>query len=57
MTAEPMGRVAAGGRGNVRASDADRERAIDVLNDAFAEGRLSREELDAPAERTYGAET
>ena len=57
MTAEPMGRVAAGGRGNVRASDADRERAIDVLNDAFAEGRLSREELDARAERTYGAET
>ena len=57
MTAEPTARVAAGGRGNVRASDADRERVIGVLNEAFAEGRLTREELDARAERTYGAKT
>jgi hypothetical protein len=32
--------------GHMRASNADRERAIDVLKAGFAEGRLSREELD-----------
>jgi len=57
MTTEPADRVASGGRGDVRASDADRERAIDILNEAFAEGRLSREELGARAERAYGAQT
>jgi hypothetical protein len=44
---------------HARASDADRERAIDVLRAAFAEGRLSREEhgervLRAYSSRTYG---
>ena len=33
----------ADGCGNVRASAADRERAIDVLKAAFAEGRLTKE--------------
>ena len=47
----------ADGYGNVRASAADRERAIDVLKAAFAEGRLTREEHDARAERAYRART
>jgi hypothetical protein len=32
------------GQGLLRASDADRERAVDVLKAAFAEGRLSQDE-------------
>ena len=47
----------ADGYGNVRASAADRERAIDVLKAAFAEGRLTREEHDARVERAYRSRT
>jgi Domain of unknown function (DUF1707) len=39
--------AAAGGRGRLRASRADRERVIGVLKDAFVQGRLTRQELDA----------
>jgi Domain of unknown function (DUF1707) len=44
--------------GHVRASDADRERAIDALKAAFVQGRLSRSELvtragQALESRTY----
>jgi hypothetical protein len=47
------------GHGHLRASTADRERAIDVLKAAFAEGRLDQEEYtdrvgQAHASRTYG---
>jgi hypothetical protein len=48
---------ATGGYGNVRASAGDRERAIDVLKAAFAEGRLTREEHDARVERAYDSRT
>ena len=46
------------GHGHLRASHADRERAIDVLKAAFAEGRLSQDEYtdrvgQAHASRTY----
>jgi hypothetical protein len=46
------------GHGHLRASHADRERAIDVLKAAFAEGRLNQEEYTdrvglAHASRTY----
>jgi hypothetical protein len=34
------------GRGHLRGSRADRERVIDVLKAAFAEGRLTRDEFD-----------
>ncbi len=58
--AEPGGHraAAAGGRGRLRASHADREQAIEVLKDAFAQGRLTGDELDwrvgqAFASRTY----
>jgi Domain of unknown function (DUF1707) len=48
----------AGGRGRLRASHADRERAIEVLKAAFVQGRLDRDEFDlrvgrALASRTY----
>jgi Domain of unknown function (DUF1707)/Domain of unknown function (DUF4190) len=57
MTLGPGPGNAAGGYGNVRASAADRERAIDVLKAAFAEGRLTREEHDARVERAYRSRT
>jgi hypothetical protein len=45
-------------RGSVRASDADRERAVEVLKVKFVQGRLTRDELDlrvglAFVSRTY----
>jgi hypothetical protein len=47
------------GYGGMRASTADRERAVDVLKAAFAEGRLDQDEYadrvgQAYASRTYG---
>jgi len=42
---------------DVRASDADRDRTIDMLNGAFAEGRLTMEEHDARVEHAYDART
>lgn len=47
------------GYGEMRASNADRERAIDVLKAAFAEGRLDQEEYaervgQVQESRTYG---
>jgi hypothetical protein len=49
---------AAAGRGGFRASHADRDRVIDLLKAAFAQGRLTKDELDerlgqALAARTY----
>ena len=53
---EPGAQAAAAG---LRASRADRERVIDLLKAAFAQGRLDRNEFDvrigqALASRTYG---
>jgi len=53
---EPGAQAAAAG---LRASRADRERVIDLLKAAFAQGRLDRNEFDARvgqalASRTYG---
>jgi Domain of unknown function (DUF1707)/Domain of unknown function (DUF4190) len=47
------------GYGYMRASDAERERAVDVLKAGFSEGRLSQDEYadragQAQAARTYG---
>ena len=41
----------------VKASDADRERAIGVLREAFAEGRLTAEEHSARVGQAYSART
>ena len=50
--------AAAGGRGRLRVSRADRERVIELLKVAFVQDRLTRDELDtrvglALASRTY----
>jgi hypothetical protein len=47
----------AGGAGYLRASTADRERAIDVLKAGFAEGRLTKDEYDARVSQAYAART
>ncbi|MET7286186.1 DUF1707 and DUF4190 domain-containing protein [Streptomyces sp. NPDC005573] len=39
------------------ASDAERERAVDVLRAGFGEGRLAKEEFERRVERTYAART
>ncbi|WP_030542556.1 DUF1707 and DUF4190 domain-containing protein [Streptomyces albus] len=41
----------------MRASDADRERAVDVLKAGFAEGRLSQGEYEQRIGRAYQAQT
>lgn len=45
------------GYGHIRASDADRERAADVLKAGFAEGRLTEEEFAERQERALVART
>ena len=57
--AGPGDKMAAGaaGRGPMRASHADREQVIEALKDAFAHGRLTKDELDARAGRALAART
>jgi hypothetical protein len=45
------------GYGHLRASHADRERAIDVLKAAFAEGRLDQDEYADRVGRVYASRT
>jgi hypothetical protein len=47
----------AGDRGRLRASDADREQVIEVLKDAFVQGRLTRHELDSRAGQAFASRT
>lgn len=44
-------------RGHLRVSDADRERAADILRESAGEGRLTLEELDQRLDQTYAAKT
>ena len=48
---------AAAGRDRLRAGHADREQVIGTLKDAFVQGRLTRDELDARAGRALSART
>jgi Domain of unknown function (DUF1707) len=48
---------AAAGHGHLRAAHADREHAIDMLKTAFADGRLTKDELDARAGQALTART
>jgi len=47
----------AAGGGHLRASDADRERVIDALKDAFAQGRLTKSELARRAGQALESKT
>ena len=44
-------------KGNLRASDADRERVADVLRQAAGDGRLTMAELDERLDAVYAAKT
>jgi hypothetical protein len=45
------------GRAQMRASTADRDRAVELLNRAYTDGRLSKDEHDARMERAMTATT
>jgi len=49
--------VVPAGHGHMRASTAERERAVDVLKAGFAEGRLDQEEYVDRVERAYRSKT
>ena len=51
------GYPAAGGRGQMRAADADRDRAVSFLTTAYTEGRLGKDEYDARLETALSART
>lgn len=53
MTTDPGHGVPGAAAAMTRASDADRERAVDMLSAAFVEGRLTREEHSARVQRAY----
>jgi Domain of unknown function (DUF1707)/Domain of unknown function (DUF4190) len=57
MPPEPGHGMLPGGYGHMRASTADRERAIDVLKAAFAEGRLTQDECEQRAGQAFSART
>lgn len=54
---QPYGPQPYGQASMMRASDADRERAADVLKAGYAEGRLSQEEFESRLTRTQNAYT
>jgi hypothetical protein len=49
--------AAGGARGQTRAADADRDRVAALLNTAYVEGRLSKDEYDDRLESTMSART
>jgi hypothetical protein len=49
--------LAAAGCGHLRASDADREQAIEVLKVAFAQGRLAQDDFEPRIGRAFAART
>ena len=48
---------ASGEKGKMRASDADRDRAVELLGVAYSEGRLSKDEYDGRLEDALSART
>jgi len=57
VIAEPGEHRAAPAGGGLRASHADREQVIEVLKDAFAQGRLTQDELDTRAGQAFASRT
>ena len=49
--------AAGGDRGRLRASDSDRDRVVELLNVAYSEGRLSKDEYDNRLENAFSART
>ena len=57
MAARNSYRAAGGQPAKMRAADADRDRAVGLLNSAYTEGRLSKDEYDARLESALSART
>ncbi len=57
MPPEPGHGMLPGGYGHMRTSTADRERTLDVLKAAFAEGRLTQDEFEQRAGQAFSART
>jgi len=57
MTAGYRYQLAGGGRAMMRASDTDRERVTQLLNTAYVDGRLFRDEYDTRLEMALTART
>jgi Domain of unknown function (DUF1707) len=57
MATQPGDDLAAASRGRMRSSHADREQAIEVLKDAFAQGRLDKDELEARVGHAFASRT
>ena len=55
MTGPDQGALA--GRGQMRAAQADREQAITVLKAAYAQGRLTKDELEVRAGQAFASRT
>jgi hypothetical protein len=53
----PRVRAAGSARGMLRAADADRDRVVELLNIAYSEGRLSKDEYDDRLENAFSART
>jgi Domain of unknown function (DUF1707) len=49
--------IAGGERGKMRACDADRDRVVELLNAAYSEGRLCKDEYDGRLENALSART
>jgi hypothetical protein len=49
--------IPAGGNAYLRASTADRERAVDVLKAGYAEGRLTKQDYDGRVNQAFAAHT
>jgi hypothetical protein len=57
VTTGPGDEKAAGARGHLRASHADREQVIGTLKVAFVQGRLTKNELDVRVGQAFAART
>ena len=57
MTVRPGYGIPAGGNAYLRASSADRDRAIDLLKAGYAEGRLTKDEYESRADEAFAART
>ena len=57
MAVGPGYPAASAGRGQMRAADADRDRAVSFLTTAYTEGRLGKDEYDARLETALSART
>jgi hypothetical protein len=54
---DPRGAGGGAAYASIRASDADRERLVEVLKNGFTEGRLTQDEYNLRLERAYTART